>query len=60
MRPSADSNISFFFKAYVQYNEDNVDRDVQTEEIETRVVWTQHPGEGTAVSGGELVFALEC
>ncbi|XP_034496051.1 WD repeat-containing protein 60 isoform X1 [Ailuropoda melanoleuca] len=39
-------------QAYVQYNEDNVDRDVQTEEIETRVVWTQHPGEGTAVSGG--------
>lgn len=50
---------SLFFKAYVQYNEDNVDRDIQTEEIETRGVWTQHPGEGTAVSGGELVFALE-
>uniref|UniRef100_A0A8C0SSQ8 Cytoplasmic dynein 2 intermediate chain 1 n=1 Tax=Canis lupus familiaris TaxID=9615 RepID=A0A8C0SSQ8_CANLF len=40
-------------QAYVQYNEDNVDRDIQTEEIETRGVWTQHPGEGTAVSGGE-------
>ncbi|XP_035923007.2 cytoplasmic dynein 2 intermediate chain 1 isoform X6 [Halichoerus grypus] len=39
-------------QAYVQYNEDNVDRDIQTEEIETRGVWTQHPGEGTAVSGG--------
>ncbi|XP_029776687.1 WD repeat-containing protein 60 [Suricata suricatta] len=39
-------------QAYVQYNEDNVDRDIQTEEIETRAVWTQHPGEGTAVSGG--------
>lgn len=51
-----------FLKAYVQYNEDNVDRDIQTEEIETRGVWTQHPGEGTAVSGGEQVFALstEC
>ncbi|XP_058390293.1 cytoplasmic dynein 2 intermediate chain 1 isoform X3 [Diceros bicornis minor] len=39
-------------QAYVQYNEDNVERDVQTEEIETREVWTQHPGEGTAVFGG--------
>ncbi|XP_004414657.1 PREDICTED: WD repeat-containing protein 60 [Odobenus rosmarus divergens] len=39
-------------QAYVQYNEDNVDRDIQTEEIETRGVWTQHPGEGPAVSGG--------
>nr|XP_025714904.1 WD repeat-containing protein 60 isoform X3 [Callorhinus ursinus] len=41
-------------QAYVQYNEDNVDRDIQTEEIETRGVWTQHPGEGTAVSGGSM------
>ncbi|XP_039111786.1 cytoplasmic dynein 2 intermediate chain 1 isoform X1 [Hyaena hyaena] len=39
-------------QAYVQCNEDNVDREIQTEEIETRGVWTQHPGEGTAVSGG--------
>lgn len=39
-------------QAYVQYNEDNVERDIQTEDIETREVWTQHPGEGTAVSGG--------
>ncbi|XP_008065338.1 WD repeat-containing protein 60 [Carlito syrichta] len=39
-------------QAYVQYNEDSVERDIQTEEIETREAWTQHPGEGTAVSGG--------
>ncbi|XP_059964411.1 cytoplasmic dynein 2 intermediate chain 1 [Mesoplodon densirostris] len=39
-------------QAYVQYNEDNADRDVQTEEVETQEVWTQHPGEGAAVSGG--------
>ncbi|KAM5280121.1 LOW QUALITY PROTEIN: cytoplasmic dynein 2 intermediate chain 1-like [Ctenodactylus gundi] len=39
-------------QAYVQYNEDNVERDVQTEDIETRVVWTQHPGDSTIVSGG--------
>ncbi|KAM9229891.1 cytoplasmic dynein 2 intermediate chain 1 [Dugong dugon] len=39
-------------QAYVQYNEDNVERDIQTEETETREVWTQHPGESTVVSGG--------
>ncbi|XP_011927687.1 PREDICTED: WD repeat-containing protein 60 isoform X2 [Cercocebus atys] len=39
-------------QAYVQCNEDNVERDIQTEEIETREVWTQHPGESTVVSGG--------
>ncbi|XP_047550188.1 cytoplasmic dynein 2 intermediate chain 1 [Lutra lutra] len=39
-------------QVYVQYNEDAVDRDVQTEEIETRGVWTQHPAEGATVSGG--------
>ncbi|XP_074123398.1 cytoplasmic dynein 2 intermediate chain 1 isoform X2 [Sminthopsis crassicaudata] len=39
-------------QAYVQYNEDNVERDIQTDEIETHEVWTQHPGESTIVSGG--------
>ncbi|KAK1335312.1 hypothetical protein QTO34_004897 [Cnephaeus nilssonii] len=39
-------------QAYVQCNEGNVERDVQTEEMETREAWTQHPGEGAAVSGG--------
>ncbi|XP_068828855.1 cytoplasmic dynein 2 intermediate chain 1 [Capricornis sumatraensis] len=39
-------------QAYVQCNEDSVDRDIQTEEVETQEVWTQHPGEGSAVSGG--------
>ncbi|KAM6167118.1 LOW QUALITY PROTEIN: cytoplasmic dynein 2 intermediate chain 1-like, partial [Erethizon dorsatum] len=38
-------------QAYVQYNEDNVERDIQTEDIETREVWTQHPGKGTIASG---------
>ncbi|XP_003983320.2 cytoplasmic dynein 2 intermediate chain 1 isoform X1 [Felis catus] len=41
-------------QAYVQYNEDNVDRDTQTEEVETKGVWSQHPAEGTAVSGGSV------
>ncbi|XP_074222726.1 cytoplasmic dynein 2 intermediate chain 1 isoform X3 [Camelus bactrianus] len=44
-------------QAYVQCNEDHVERDVQTEEVETREVWTQHPGEGAAVSGGDCGFA---
>ncbi|KAM4874644.1 cytoplasmic dynein 2 intermediate chain 1 isoform 1-T1 [Thomomys bottae] len=39
-------------QAYVQYNEDNVERDIQTEDIDTREVWTQHPGESALVSGG--------
>lgn len=39
-------------QAYVQYNEDNVERDIQTEEIETKEVWSQHPGESAIVSGG--------
>lgn len=41
-------------QAYVQYDEDSVERDIQTEEIESREVWTQHPAEGTAVCGGKL------
>ncbi|XP_041041045.1 cytoplasmic dynein 2 intermediate chain 1 isoform X4 [Carcharodon carcharias] len=39
-------------QAFVQCNEDNVDRDIQTDEIETVEKWTQHPGEGNAVCGG--------
>uniref|UniRef100_H2ZUZ2 Dynein 2 intermediate chain 1 n=1 Tax=Latimeria chalumnae TaxID=7897 RepID=H2ZUZ2_LATCH len=39
-------------QAYVQCNEDNIDRDVQTEEIETVEKWTQHPGESAIVCGG--------
>ncbi|KAM8774720.1 cytoplasmic dynein 2 intermediate chain 1 [Rhynchonycteris naso] len=39
-------------QAYVQCNEDSVERDAQTEDTETKDVWTQHPGESTAVSGG--------
>ncbi|KAL4229411.1 WD repeat-containing protein 60 [Mactra antiquata] len=32
-------------QAYVQTNEDNTDRDIQTEEIDVRQKWTQHPPE---------------
>uniref|UniRef100_A0A2K5YVN4 Cytoplasmic dynein 2 intermediate chain 1 n=1 Tax=Mandrillus leucophaeus TaxID=9568 RepID=A0A2K5YVN4_MANLE len=45
-------------QAYVQCNEDNVERDIQTEEIETREVWTQHPGESTVVSGGNILDSV--
>ncbi|KFQ21979.1 WD repeat-containing protein 60, partial [Merops nubicus] len=41
-------------QAYVQCNEDNLERDVQTEEVETLEKWTQHPGESALVSGGPV------
>lgn len=46
-------------QAYVQCNEDNADRDIQTEEIETRDKWTQHPPECNGACGGkEKAFFL--
>ncbi|XP_072043878.1 LOW QUALITY PROTEIN: cytoplasmic dynein 2 intermediate chain 1-like [Amphiura filiformis] len=39
-------------QAFVQYNEDNLDRDVQTDPIENREIWTQHPAEGVSAFGG--------
>ncbi|XP_042657977.1 cytoplasmic dynein 2 intermediate chain 1 isoform X2 [Tyto alba] len=41
-------------QAYVQCNEDNLERDIQTEEVETLEKWTQHPGEDALVSGGSI------
>ncbi|XP_068260964.1 cytoplasmic dynein 2 intermediate chain 1 isoform X2 [Nyctibius grandis] len=41
-------------QAYVQCNEDNLERDIQTEEVETLEKWTQHPGESALVSGGPI------
>ncbi|XP_053268288.1 cytoplasmic dynein 2 intermediate chain 1 isoform X1 [Pleuronectes platessa] len=38
-------------QAYVQCNEDNADRDVQTEEIEVSERWTQHPPEHSGACG---------
>ncbi|XP_049420831.1 cytoplasmic dynein 2 intermediate chain 1 isoform X2 [Epinephelus fuscoguttatus] len=38
-------------QAYVQCNEDNADRDIQTEEIETCQKWTQHPPEHSGACG---------
>ncbi|KAM9839249.1 cytoplasmic dynein 2 intermediate chain 1 [Aulostomus maculatus] len=38
-------------QAYVQCNEDNADRDIQTEEIEVSEKWTQHPPEYSGASG---------
>lgn len=32
-------------QAYVQTNDDNIDRDIQSEEIDVRQKWTQHPPE---------------
>ncbi|XP_062336024.1 cytoplasmic dynein 2 intermediate chain 1 isoform X1 [Osmerus eperlanus] len=39
-------------QAYVQCNEDNTDRGIQTEELENSEKWTQHPAEWNAVCGG--------
>ncbi|CAI5672986.1 unnamed protein product [Oreochromis niloticus] len=38
-------------QAYVQCNEDNADRDIQTEEIEMSEKWTQHPPERSGACG---------
>ncbi|KAJ0059726.1 hypothetical protein NL108_011214, partial [Boleophthalmus pectinirostris] len=38
-------------QAYVQCNEDNADRDIQTEEIELCEKWTQHPQEHSGACG---------
>lgn len=56
-QPYIDHFISLL-KAYVQCNEDNLQRDIQTEEFETLEKWTQHPGESALVSGGEVHFNL--
>lgn len=40
-------------QAYVQCNEDNADRDIQTEEIEVCDKWTQHPAECSGACGGK-------
>jgi hypothetical protein len=44
----------YFVQAYVQTNDDAIDRDIQTEEIDTRSKWTQHPPEDFAGSGSKF------
>lgn len=39
-------------QAYVQCNEENADRDVQTEEVDSSDKWTQHPAEHGGACGG--------
>ena len=39
-------------QAYIQTNDDNIDRDIQTDEIETTEKWSQHPPEEIKVCGG--------
>nr|XP_061809909.1 cytoplasmic dynein 2 intermediate chain 1-like [Nerophis lumbriciformis] len=38
-------------QAYVQWNEENADRDIQTEELELSDKWTQHPAELSGACG---------
>ncbi|XP_076017233.1 cytoplasmic dynein 2 intermediate chain 1 [Genypterus blacodes] len=42
-------------QAYVQCNEDNADRDIQTEETEACEKWTQHPAEINGACGDPSV-----
>ncbi|CAN2390224.1 WD repeat-containing protein 60 [Pristimantis euphronides] len=46
-------------QAYVQCNEDAVDREIQTEEIDFEEKWTQHPGEGAVVCGGQKTDTVQ-
>ena len=39
----------------MQCNEDNVEKEVQTEEIETITKWTQHPANDAAGFGGKFI-----
>ncbi|XP_068091943.1 cytoplasmic dynein 2 intermediate chain 1 isoform X2 [Hyperolius riggenbachi] len=40
-------------QAYVQCNDDAIDREIQTEEIDIEEKWTQHPAESAVVCGGQ-------
>ena len=45
-------------QAYIQCNEDNLEKEVQTEEKEMRTKWTQHPASDAAGFGGKKRSAL--
>ncbi|XP_067686428.1 cytoplasmic dynein 2 intermediate chain 1-like isoform X2 [Haliotis asinina] len=40
-------------QAYIQTNEDNIDRDIQTDDIDAKEKWTQHPSEDLLGVGGD-------
>ncbi|KAK3568175.1 hypothetical protein QTP86_033291 [Hemibagrus guttatus] len=42
-------------QAYVQCNEDNIERDAQTDETDVTDKWTQHPPESSVACGGPQV-----
>ena len=42
----------------MQCNEDNVEKEVQTEEIETITKWTQNPANDAAGFGGKFYWLL--
>ena len=45
-------HVWFGFQAYVQCNEDNVEKEIQTEDIEYKTMWTQEPAQGFSGCGG--------
>lgn len=50
--------ILLLLQAYVQTNDDNVDRDIQTEEVDARQKWTQHPPEDFKGYGSRCLLLI--
>lgn len=46
----------FTTQVYIQTNDDNLERDTQTEDIETADMWCQHPPEGARGCGGNTAL----
>lgn len=43
---------------YVQTNEDNIEREIQTEEVESLDKWSQHPSDEAVVCGREYSYVI--
>ena len=43
----------YMLQVYIRTKDDNLERDTQTDDIETTSKWTQHPREETTVCGGK-------
>ena len=55
MRSFGSSNTR---QAYIQTNEDNIDRDIQTDEIETREIWVQNTADAIDNVGGRWLIII--
>ena len=43
--------MQYLSQAYIQTNDDNIDREIQTDDIESSEKWCQHPQEDFCASG---------